>query len=176
MTLSDHPKYVTARQAARLVGKTVPTLHRWRKAGRFEVHHKDGSGVAMYLTADILAAAENKPRPGPKPRQPEPQATTADGEPEPIPDINAEKALHEKAKRIKAELDLEQRAGALVSADAARRAWEHVAATVRDRVMGIIPRVAPVVAALDDTRDVKATLDEALREALTVVREPEPRQ
>jgi len=172
MTLSDPPLYVTARQAAKLVERTVPTLHRWRKQGRFEIHHTDERGVAMYLTADIIAAAENKPRPGPKPRQFDP-VVGDDGEPEPIPDINAERALHEKAKRIKAELDLEQRAGSLISAAEATRAWENVAAIVRDRVMGIIPRVAPVVAALDDTRDVKATLDEALREALTVLREPE---
>ena len=172
---SDHPVYVTAKQAARIVGRSVPTLHRWRKAGRFEIHHKDTSGVAMYLTADIIAAAENKPRPNPKPSQVETR-TTDDTEPESIPDINAEKALHEKAKRIKAELDLEQRAGSLISAAEATRAWENVAAIVRDRVMGVIPRVAPVVAALDDTRDVKATLDEALREALTVLREPEAKR
>lgn len=174
--LNDHPKYVTAKQAASIVGKTQATIYNWRKRGHFDVHHTDEKGRAMYVLDLVLAAAEGKPRPtvehGDDGEIEVTQAAAA-AEPERIPDINAERALHEKAKRIKAELDLEQRAGSLVSTDAATRAWENVAAVVRDRVMGIIPRVAPVVAALDDTRDVKATLDEALREALTVLRQPE---
>ena len=39
--LNDHPKYVTAKQAASIVGKTQATIYNWRKRGHFDVHHTD---------------------------------------------------------------------------------------------------------------------------------------
>lgn len=168
-----HPTYVTTKEAAAMCNVTTATIYNWRKAGKFGVHHKSESGVNMYATAEILAASEGRERPELSAHRIAPDRTTPErltpDDSDEVPNLTDEKAKHERAKRIKAELELERVRGSLVAVDDARRHVQGVAVTVRERVMGVVPKLAPVLAALEDQRDVSTALEEALREALTLL-------
>lgn len=84
-------------------------------------------------------------------------------------DYYTERAMLERAKRIKAEIAVEQLRGGLVDRAEAARAWASVGASVRQRVLGIPSRIAAQMASIDNQHDVRELLDRELREALTVL-------
>lgn len=156
--LASLPDYLTAKQIAECRGKSVQTVYTWVRTERISVHHKaPGKGGAAMFCTEALRVILDGAKASPTPED--------DGE---IPNLTDEKALHEQAKRKKAELDLAERAGELVNAVEARKRWAELGAVTRQRVLGVVPRVFALVAAMDDPHDVKVLLNKELTAALTM--------
>ena len=84
---------------------------------------------------------------------------------EPI-NINRERALHERARRLLAEHKLAERAGAFVAVAEARQAFFERARATRDGILAIPDAIAADLAAETDARKVHAMLTAALHAAL----------
>lgn len=112
-------------------------------------------------------AAPATPRPGERAPTAEQLRALIEGLPEDaIPDLNESRARREHYQAEKAKLDALQGRGELVpAADVERRAFD-MARTVRDGLMGIPDRVASLLAASSDVRQVHYLLSEEIRIAL----------
>lgn len=160
------PEFMTAAQIAEWRGVTKASVYGWKRAGKIAVHHQmKGSKTAMYCTDALLRALGPMPDDPPEWYEPAPDdEQDAEGP----ADYTREHARLERAKRVLAELKVEEQRGTLVNAAAARKAWADVGAATRQRVLGIIPRVRDELAAMDSPHDVARRLEDELREALTM--------
>jgi len=164
--LSSLPEYMTAKQLAEWRGVSRQCVGQWKKAGKIKAHHQaPNSRAAMYCTDALLRALGPMPDDPPEWYEPAPDdEQDAEGP----ADYTREHARLERAKRVLAELKVEEQRGTLVNAAAARKAWADVGAATRQRVLGIIPRVRDELAAMDSPHDVARRLEDELREALTM--------
>jgi hypothetical protein len=149
------PEFMSVVDVAEWRGVTRACVYGWIKSGKIDVDHKRKGGGAMIRPEAVQAAFD--------------QSADYDAdEDEEIPNINDERALHEAAKRKKAELDLAARAGELLDADDVRDTWIAAATVTRQRVLGCIPSISAQLAATDSQHEVTQLLEHALREALTL--------
>ena len=164
--LSSLPEYMTAAQVAEWREVTRQCVGQWKRAGKINAHHQaPNSRSAMYCTDALLRALGPMPDDPPEWYEPAPDS---DDDDEGEANYTKEHAKLERAKRKKAELDLAKLAGSLVDAGEARTLWATVGVATRQRVLGIIPRVAPRLAAMDTAHEVTQLLEEVLRAALTM--------
>jgi hypothetical protein len=80
--------------------------------------------------------------------------------------FNSARAVHETYKARKAKLEFEQMKGRLVLAEDVRRRWFTIGRRIRESVMGVADRVAPVVTGMSDSAEVHRIISSELRTAL----------
>lgn len=119
-------------------------------------------------------AGARPPQPQPSPQSSTPQPPTDEqlrayiqGLPEDrIPDLNDSRARREHYLAEKARLEALQGRGELVPADDVKKEAFALARAVRDGMLGIADRLAPLLAATTDARQVHQLLDQEIRVAL----------
>lgn len=166
------PELLTAKQAAQEVSRSVATISSWAADGLIEEIDRQGPrGSARYHCLAIIAAANSKGadiRVAVDRLQPSIRAEwdalpehepTEDGDD--VPDLQAERALHERRKRELTEIKLAAARAELLPADVVRDVYGGVGAMVREKVMAL--EIAAVVH-LDE--HAMAWLREALRDVL----------
>jgi phage terminase Nu1 subunit (DNA packaging protein) len=82
------------------------------------------------------------------------------------PDYAAERARYIRARADLAEMEANQRRGALIAADDIEVAWIKVLALLRTRVLALPDRMAPQVHAIASLAETRNLLGKGLREAL----------
>jgi hypothetical protein len=154
-TISKLPEFMTATQVAKWRGVSRQTIGNWMRSGRINADHQaNNSGVAMYRVSHLQEVLDGISAPGADPTE--------------VPNLNDERAMHEQAKRKKAELDLAARAAELLDAKEVQDTWVSVATITRQRVLGCIPSISAQLAATDSQHEVTQLLERALRDALTM--------
>ena len=142
---------VTVAEACKALDRSPAALHNWIRDGLLAP--KDTSGrAALYSLVDIVVVAkakgasiENIAMRVPHALRPELDAALAaasggsadDDDAVGGPDLAVEKALHERAKRLRAELVLDQMRGDLLPAETVRRVFLSVGAMIREKLLGI---------------------------------------
>ena len=85
-----------------------------------------------------------------------------------------EKALHEIAKRELAELDLKLKSNQVVEVDQIGDHLDKIFSTVRQKLLGIPSKVAPLVQAEEPVGGVRIVLESAIFEVLSELSEYNP--
>ncbi len=85
-----------------------------------------------------------------------------------------EKALHERAKRMRAELVLGEMMGTFHRAEEVKRVMEQMLATVRARLLSIPTKVAPKAIAYTDEASIQGIVEEEIFGALSELSEYAP--
>lgn len=181
---------VSKSEAARRWGVDPQLVSRWLKRGMPTVK-RYGKELIDTDVADIWRAANVRPRIRNMPIEPE-QAelaghtldNTPGDEPEPdddTPDADPEQQSYVQARRVReiynskiAKVNYEEKVGTLtVSADVKDAAFK-AARTVRDRLLSIPRRLAPLLTAETDERTIEEMLREEITQALSsLVEEPD---
>lgn len=89
-------------------------------------------------------------------------------------DLDAEKALHEKAKREMAEIKLAQLRHEMHAAEDIEQVMTDMVITFRNRILGIPSKVAPLVIGLRNIGEIEDIIDEEIRNALTSLVDYDP--
>lgn len=76
------------------------------------------------------------------------------------------KALHEKVKMEKTEIEVQRLHGELLDANDVRKAWGNVAATVTQNMLRLAAKIAPQVAGLDNVDLISGIVDAEIRSVL----------
>lgn len=125
------------------------------------------NNAAIGLPQDRRRAAKENPQPPAKPPTTQQLRAFIQGLPEDqIPDLNDSRARREHYLAEKARLDALQGRKELLPADQVKAEAFALARAVRDGMLGIADRLAPVLAATMDSRQVHQLLDEEIRVAL----------
>jgi phage terminase Nu1 subunit (DNA packaging protein) len=124
-----------------------------------------GQGMPVHSVEAALAWRDKNQRPYAKPTGPAPVAVRAvhDGE---VPDFKVSRARREAADADKAEMEAAKMRGELVPAAEVRAEFAKALASIRDGLLNLPGRMAPVLAAQSDARLVQAALDSELRALL----------
>ena len=90
-------------------------------------------------------------------------------------DLNAgeEKALLDRARRLKVELEIAEKEAKLLDADAVKEEWSRLVMNFRARMLALPGNVAPLVAVAGDVVACEAIVKERVYEALTELSEGE---
>lgn len=83
-----------------------------------------------------------------------------------IEDLETVKAIHEKVKTRKTELEVARMEGALVDAQDVRKLWSDIAATIMQNLIRIPSKAAPLLLMMDNTEQIAAVLDREIRAVL----------
>ncbi len=86
-----------------------------------------------------------------------------------IDDLDAVKAIHEKVKTRKTELEVARLEGELVSVEDVRRIWGDIANTVMQNMLRIPAVVAPMVTMMENVEVISGLIDGEIRKALEAV-------
>ena len=81
------------------------------------------------------------------------------------------KAIHEKVKTQKTELEVAKMRGELVAVQDVRRLWGNVASTVTQAFTGLPSRVAPTILMMNSVEAIAAVVDDEVRAVLTQIAE-----
>ena len=90
------------------------------------------------------------------------------------PNYWSEKALHEKAKRELAELDLKLKSNQVVEVDQIGDHLDKIFSTVRQKLLGMPSKIAPLVQAEESIGGVRIVLESAIFEVLSELSEYNP--
>ena len=90
------------------------------------------------------------------------------------PNYWAEKALHEKAKRELAELDLKLKSNQVVEVDQIGDHLDKIFSAVRQKLLGMPSKIAPLVQAEESIGGVRIVLESAIFEVLSELSEYNP--
>jgi hypothetical protein len=172
------PELLTAKQAAQEVGRSVATISTWASEGLIEEVDRQGPrGSSRFHCLAIVAAANAKgadirvalDRLQPSIREEWDALPETESGNEDVPDLQEERALHERRKRELTEIKLAAARAELLPADTVRAVYGSVGAMVREKVMAI---EISAVTHLDEHG--LAWLREELRSVLTqIVRDAE---
>ncbi len=90
-------------------------------------------------------------------------------------DLNAgeEKALLDRARRLKVELEIAEKEAKLLDAEAVKEEWSRLVMNFRARMLALPGNVAPLVAVAGDVVACEAIVKERVYEALTELSEGE---
>jgi hypothetical protein len=83
-----------------------------------------------------------------------------------LPLPHQSRAVRQAYQAKLAKLEFEERSGKLVDVEEMERAWADAGQTFRDGLLSIPERLAPVLAALSDTRQVRDQLKQEIRNVL----------
>ena len=90
------------------------------------------------------------------------------------PNYWSEKALHEKAKRELAELDLKLKSNQVVEVDQIGDHLDKIFSAVRQKLLGLPSKIAPLVQAEESIGGVRIVLESAIFEVLSELSEYNP--
>ncbi len=145
------------------------------KAGRIA---KEADGTIDPVKADAAwggntsPAQQRKPKPEEKARPKTTVAERSADAPAPVaggPSYAQSRAIKEAYLARLAKLDYEEKSVALVRADSVKVAWFNVLRVLRDRVLNLPDRLAPLLASETDPKLVRELLDTELRQILNDV-------
>lgn len=140
-------------------------LELWDKNTRRNNNAKTGLPADRKVEARKARAAA--PEPPPEPPTDQQLRAFIQGLPEDqIPDLNDSRARREHYLAEKARLEALQGRGELLPADQVKTEAFALARAVRDGMLGISDRLAPLLAATTDARQVHQLLDQEIRVAL----------
>lgn len=91
--------------------------------------------------------------------------------PEKALDLEEEKALHERSKREKTDIQISILKGDLVSMADATRAFVDVASSVRQRLCGLPAKLAVGLVMMEDPEEIQDKIDKEIRDTLTMLAE-----
>lgn len=168
-------RYITRAQLARELKVSRASITSAIRAGRISssAMTPDGAWVDGDRAAEQFRATSSRNHPPTLPRPAwsrAPAAPTPPSAPEPTGPSTPERAeslaRRDAARAALAELEQLQRSGQLVRVEDVQAEAYKLARETRDRILRVPDRVAPQVAAADDSRVVHALLSAELREAL----------
>ena len=172
MTLSP-TAYARHRKARGLPGGTHVAVLKALRAGRIE---QTPEGTIDPVTADAAwtantDAGRRRAKAGEPEREEAPAPTRAVPEPNPLggPSYAQSRAIREAYAARLAKLDYEERSGAVVRTDKVKVGWFNALRVVRDRILNLPDRLAPLLAAESDERRVREMLVVELRTVLADV-------
>lgn len=178
-----HAREVNQKEFAALIGKSEPLISRWKGQGRL-VMTEDGQRVRVAETVAKLNATIDPARGGDRTVRaaaPAPLATSTAGAgattpaapsiPDDPDDLNyqREAARDKRASARQRELELAERAGALVAAQAVEHRIAGLVRAAVDQLASSRRRLAPTLAIESDARKVEQILAERDREFCTKV-------
>ncbi len=111
-------------------------------------------------------ASASQPKPPPIDQQEQPPTGVDSAAVKGMPNLAMSKAVKAAFDAKLAQLDYQRQSGELVPAKEVKESAFAMARAVRDRMLGITDRLAPVLAATTDARKVHQLLDEEIRVAL----------
>lgn len=76
------------------------------------------------------------------------------------------RAEHEKVKKRKTELEVEQLEGRLADVGEVKRLWANIASTVTQNLLKLPSKIAPQLRMLDSTEEIGEIIEDGIREAL----------
>lgn len=173
--------YASIRATARLLGCAHPTLIQAMDDGRIPetaiVRDATGKRVGLDVRATREAMVANtdpvqSARRGPgwtlpaESAPPVPASSTSAPAPSGVDGYHEARAARERADAALAQLELAEKLGQLVSADAVTRAAFEAARSTRDALLSIPDRVAALLAAESDAANIHSILTTELRQAL----------
>lgn len=142
------------------------------KSGRI-VKEADGSIDPVKADADwernTNQAQQRKPSPTPIVLPPKASVLVSPPTSEPMgsgPNYAQSRAVKEAYHARLAKLAYEEKSGALVRTDNVKVAWFNILRVMRDRAMNLPDRMAPLLAAENDPKQVRELLDTELRQLL----------
>lgn len=143
------------------------------KSGRI-VKEADGTIDPVKADADwernTNQAQQRKEQPAPPP--PKARVAVAESSPPPEPQGSGgpnyaqSRAIKEAYHARLAKLSFEEKSGALVRTDNVKVAWFNILRVMRDRILNMPDRMAPLLSAEDDPKKVREMLDIELRQLL----------
>lgn len=80
--------------------------------------------------------------------------------------LEEQKALHEKHKTRKTQLEVLRMEGAMVDVDDVRKLWDTIAATVMQNMLQLPAKIAPNVAGMESIEAIAAVMDGEIRKVL----------
>lgn len=86
-------------------------------------------------------------------------------------DLDEEKALHERSKREKTDIQIGILKGDLINMEDAIRAFEDVASSVRERLCGLPAKLAVSLVMVEDAEEIQDKIDKEIRDTLTMLAE-----
>ena len=162
--------WMTQKQYAAHRGCSAVSVHKAIKAGRISLidNRIDPAVADIQWSANSRARAPARPAPADAPL---PAGAGAAGDGAPAADGKGgeywdSRSRREKAEAAIAEMKESEMRGLLIRADAVRSAWSTKISSVRDALLQIPSRVAPVLAAETEIDRVTELLEAELRQAL----------
>jgi len=141
---------VKSKELANILGITQRRVNQLAKEGILEKDNKNNFDLSQSVQAYIA------------------YATTESDE------LRQEKILHERAKRKKAEIELNLKEGRMHDADDVRRVMTHMLLTFRNRILNIPAKLAPQLIGLQNIGEIQQILNKEAREALTELSDYDP--
>lgn len=84
-------------------------------------------------------------------------------------DWETEKAIHEKVKREKSEIELSRMRGEVVPVQDVQRAWMDIAGVVSSRFINLPRKLAPSLVMIADPSIIEGIIERDVREALNII-------
>ena len=139
------------------------------KAGRIG---KEPDGTIDVAKADAAWQTNTDPA-----QQRTPAASSFQSEPPQLagPSFAQSRAIREAYNARLAKLAYEEKAGELVRTDAVKVTWFNILRVLRDRTLNLPDRLAPILAAETDPKQITALLDDELRQILDDVADTLPK-
>ena len=91
---------------------------------------------------------------------------TGDGD-----DLDEAKAIHERIKTRKTELEVKRLEGTLVDINDVRKLWADIANTIMQSMLHLPATIAPMVTMMDNHEVIARIIDEEIRKVLTMLSE-----
>lgn len=138
------------------------------KSGRIE---KEADGTIDAEKADAAWRKNSNPSPKRTTEIDVAPAPTRERHPDPPivnsgPSFAQSRAVREAYNARLAKLSYEEKSGSLVKTDAVKVAWFNVLRVLRDRILNLPDRLAPVLASETDQAKIRDLLEQELRQAL----------
>ena len=172
---------ISQKEFAAMVGVTPQAISKAVKAGRLTVPLDPVGSLRQWdagrapptkapkSEAPATAPSHGKPEPEPKPKPPARRSNTAapaeDDTAGPL-NYNEAKTKETTYKARLRRLEYEERSGSLVNAVEVKAQWQELAQGLRTRLMSIPQALAPRLASMTESHDIRIALDEAIRQAL----------
>ena len=86
-------------------------------------------------------------------------------------DLDKEKAIHERIKTRKTELEVKRLEGTLVDINDVRKLWADIANTIMQSMLHLPSTIAPMVTMMDNHEVIARIIDEEIRKVLTMLSE-----
>ena len=84
-------------------------------------------------------------------------------------DLDAEKAMHERVKREKSEIELSRMRGEVVPIQDVQRAWMDIAGVVSSRFINLPRKLAPALVMIGDPAVIEGIIERDVRDALNMI-------
>jgi hypothetical protein len=184
-TAIDNAKTMTVTEYAGHRGVSQPLISRWKSQGRLVL---DSSGRILVRASDLVLDQDMHPTKGGRagsraasePAAPSPSAAGSDdrpgqGEGDELSLANA--ARLEKVQKVRLlHMEIEEKAGNLVSRSDVERTAFDLARRGQEALMGIADRLSPQLAAESDPHRVHVLLSDELRRVCELIASLEPQQ